>query len=93
MARARSQVGGLARYLTWREIRPKVSDGEKPGWRDKQWRDNQVRLFISRKMSETAIYIYRPHCILIKLLAVNKKGHMNVIITNFKHRRDTSTNL
>ena len=45
MARTRRQVGGLTRYLTWREIGPKVRDGEKPGWRDNEGRDNQVPLY------------------------------------------------
>ena len=45
MARARGQIGGLTRYFTWREIELKVSDGEKPGWRDNQGRDNQVPLY------------------------------------------------
>ena len=44
---ARGQVGGLTSFLTWRENGPKVSDGEKPGWRDNQGRDNQVLLYFS----------------------------------------------
>ena len=36
MVRARGQVGDITRYITWREIGPKVSDGEKPGWRDNE---------------------------------------------------------
>ena len=31
IVRARGQVGGLTRYLTWKEIGPKVRDSEKPG--------------------------------------------------------------
>ena len=46
MARARGQVGSLTKYLTWREIGPKVSEGEKPGWRNNQGQDNQVPLYI-----------------------------------------------
>ena len=44
MARARGQIGGLTRYLTWRENGATVRDGEKPGWRNNQERDDQVLL-------------------------------------------------
>ena len=45
MARVRGQVGSSTRYLTWKEIGPKVSDGKKPGWQNNQGRDNRVSLY------------------------------------------------
>ena len=59
VARARGQVGGLTKYLIWSEIGPKVSDGEKPGWRDNQRRDNQVQLYIY--MMLLIIYIIKSN--------------------------------
>ena len=44
LVRVRGQDGGLNRQLTWKKIGPKVCDGRRSVWRDKEGQDNQVRL-------------------------------------------------